>query len=540
MLLKMDAGPYTVLLIDDFEGDRRLGERILLRGGYRVVLAANGQDGVEKAVESRPAVIVMDVLMPVMDGREAARRLREHPATAGIPILMVSAFSSEDDLASGLDAGADEYITKPLRPREFLLRIRSLIRLRESQLTIERTNAKLQRRTEILSALHRFHEQAAGVDSFERACRCTVETAAELLKSDEVALLMPDRTGQRFEFVEAIGMPDALWRGVEIGLDHPIAARVYATRQELVLANAHPLGWQLTGESIDGGRVVPLISIPLRSTNGVVGALTITRRRDGGDYDQEDLEVARQLAETAGLVLDNALTRKKLDETRDSIILSLARLSEYRHAETGRHLERVRALSMALAEYLARDPRIPDRIDAAYISDLGRAAPLHDIGKVAIPDCILLKRGQLTREEFTLIKEHTIIGAETLRSVISSGHEISFLQMAMDVARHHHERWDGTGYPDGLSGEDIPLCARIVGLADAYDAIRMPREYKPARSHEDATREILKGSGGQFDPRIVQAFCALEATFSRIYHESAEESHAQPGLAAVAATQVPA
>jgi len=146
---------------------------------------------------------------------------------------------------------------------------------------------------------------------------------------------------------------------------------------------------------------------------------------------------------------------------------------------------------------------------------------------VAIPDNSLLKAGKLTDDEFRLMQNHTSIGAETLRSVITRGHEAGFLKMAIDVAHFHHERWDGTGYPEQLHGEQIPLAARIVCLADSYDAIRMKREYKPARSHEDAAQEILKNSGKQFDPRLVEAFSALEEQFQETYDRLTELENQQ-------------
>jgi len=194
-------------------------------------------------------------------------------------------------------------------------------------------------------------------------------------------------------------------------------------------------------------------------------------------------------------------------------------------------------LSLLLATQLATCPRVPEQIDDQFISDLGRAAPLHDIGKVAIPDSILLKPGKLTADEFETIKRHTTIGAQTLQAVMSNGHEVSFLVAAMDVAHYHHERYDGKGYPEGLVGENIPLCARIVCLADTYDAIRMKRDYKPAETHEFAFSEITRASGLQFDPQVVQAFLTVEEQFRETYdsHAEADEADsADPSLLAAA------
>ena len=155
-------------------------------------------------------------------------------------------------------------------------------------------------------------------------------------------------------------------------------------------------------------------------------------------------------------------------------------------------------------------------MDGDYIQLLYMTSPLHDIGKVGIPDSILLKPGPLTTEEFEIMKQHTIIGSKTLDAAAAAHPEAKFLCMARDIARSHHERFDGSGYPDGLAGEDIPLCGRIVALADVYDALTTKRVYKPAFSHENAREIILDGMGSHFDPDIVRAFLQNEDRFVEI------------------------
>ncbi|MCR4411044.1 MAG: response regulator [Thermoguttaceae bacterium] len=219
---------------------------------------------------------------------------------------------------------------------------------------------------------------------------------------------------------------------------------------------------------------------------------------------------------------------------RDLTIFALARLAESRDPETGAHLERIRNYSRILAEQLSMQGPYTGQIDDAFISDIYRSSPLHDIGKVGIPDAILLKAGRLTREEFEVMKRHTVIGAETLeqaaRQAVGCGH---FLTMAREVARHHHERFDGSGYPDGLAADDIPLAARIVSLADVYDALTTRRVYKEAFTHETAWSIIEEGRGTQFDPAVYDAFVARREDFLAVHEES--ERLAAEELAGVSA-----
>jgi putative two-component system response regulator len=204
---------------------------------------------------------------------------------------------------------------------------------------------------------------------------------------------------------------------------------------------------------------------------------------------------------------------KKTAEAQMETIFAIAKLAEARDGETGRHLERVQAFCMLLATGLSEYPRFKTIIDSAWLSNVFHASPLHDIGKVAIPDRILLSPGKLTSEEFAVMKTHTIVGAQTLRSVHQRFPDNTFTAMGIEIAQSHHEWWDGTGYPDGLAGEEIPLCARILAVADCYDAIRSKRCYKPAISHDEACAIILRNSAKHFDPAVTAVFSVLAETF---------------------------
>jgi putative two-component system response regulator len=203
-------------------------------------------------------------------------------------------------------------------------------------------------------------------------------------------------------------------------------------------------------------------------------------------------------------------------ESRDVVIFSLAKLAEARDTDTGAHLERIREYCLVLAKHLAQLNKYQNLLDGDYIQLLYLTSPLHDIGKVGIPDSILLKPGQLTPEEFEIMKQHVLIGGKTLDAAVRAHPRAKYLQVARDIAFSHHEKFDGTGYPFQLRGVDIPLCGRIVALSDVYDALTTRRVYKPAYSHDVAKSIILDGRGKHFDPDVVDAFEANETQFLAI------------------------
>jgi putative two-component system response regulator len=211
-------------------------------------------------------------------------------------------------------------------------------------------------------------------------------------------------------------------------------------------------------------------------------------------------------------------------ETRDVALFALAKLAESRDEETGDHVERVQCYARELVRQLAPEIKTKHGVDAPYIRLLYQTTPLHDLGKVAIPDSVLLKPGKLTPSEYEIMKTHAILGAQTLEAALRRFPQAQFLQMARDIAATHHEKFDGTGYPRGLAGDAIPLCGRIVALADVYDALTSRRVYKAAMSHERAKSIIVNDSGKHFDPDVVAAFLHAEPQFLAIHQQHYHES----------------
>ena len=355
----MAAVHPTILIVDDTpENLSILGE--LLQRDYRVRAANSGKRALQIAQSHpTPDLILLDVMMPEMDGFAVLEQLRANPLTHDIPVIFVTAMDGTHDEEHGLDCGAVDYITKPIRPTIVLARVR--------------TQLDLKRARDIL------HDQNS--------------------------------------YLEA--------------------------------------------------------------------------------------EVARRMAE-------NQLIQQVS-------IHALARLAETRDPETGNHLRRTQEYVRTLAKALRHHPRFVDYLDERRIDALAKSAPLHDIGKVGIPDHVLLKPGPLTPEEWVVMKTHAEVGARAIALAEADAEaRVDFLDIAKEIAHRHHEKWDGSGYPDGLAGDEIPISARLMALADVFDALICKRVYKDAFPHESAHKIITEGSGKHFDPDVVNAFIAEFETFQRI------------------------
>jgi putative two-component system response regulator len=207
----------------------------------------------------------------------------------------------------------------------------------------------------------------------------------------------------------------------------------------------------------------------------------------------------------------------ELSAIQDVTVLAMASLAETRDSDTGNHIRRTQHYVKLLAEKLQSHPRFSHFLSDQTINMLFKSAPLHDIGKVGIPDRILLKPGRFTPEEFEIMKTHTTLGRDAIQNAEDQlGIKVEFLSLAKEIALYHQEKWDGSGYPTGIRGDDIPISARLMAVADVYDALISRRVYKEAMSHEKAVSIIREGSGSHFDADIVDAFLALQDAFQDV------------------------
>ncbi|MCX7173253.1 MAG: two-component system response regulator [Proteobacteria bacterium] len=349
-----------LLIVDDMPENLSMLGELLQDAGYRVRVANSGRLALRHAAqEPRPDLILLDVMMPGMDGYEVLRRLRQQPATRDIPVIFLTALDDARDEERGLETGAADYIAKPVRPAVVLARVRSQLLVKQAQ------------------------------------------------------------------------------------------------------------DW-------------------LRNENSVLEA-----------------EVARRMGEN--------------EQIQAVSIRALAHLAEIRDPETGNHILRTQNYVRLLATLLAGHPRFTGTLVEPYLEMLVRSAPLHDIGKVGVPDNILLKPGPLAPEEWVIMKTHARLGSDAIDLAERDiERPVEFLSLAKEIAHWHHERWDGSGYPDGLAGDAIPVSARIMALADVFDAIISPRVYKPPIPLEDAVAIIAAERGRQFDPDVTEAFLSNFSAFAAI------------------------
>jgi response regulator RpfG family c-di-GMP phosphodiesterase len=525
----------VVLVVDDDPSIRRLCHLLLRREGWEVAEAANGREAVDTALGTPPDVIIMDVMMPVMDGLEATRALRAHPSTEHLPIIMLSALDDETAVVAALEAGADEYLGKPVRPREFLTRIRSMTRLRRAWREQQRSYSILGEQARALNLLLDFSMALSRTEALDQILGRTAEVTATLTAARRVFIQLADPAAGILRIAHHTGL-DPARSSLTVPFEAPATGRVFSSQEQLVLNSREALA--RLGDAPDAPLfdLFPVVSTPMCAAEHTLGVLNVCDRFGSRAFTEQELEYLRLIGNYSATAIQNVYSSQARDEARDSIVVALAHLAEHRDDGTGRHLDRVTRFCLRLAEELRREPSQADRITDGFLRSLERAAPLHDIGKVAIPDAILLKPGKLTAEEMEVMRTHTTVGTETIRSLLARLPGSEFLLMAEEIAHAHHEWFNGTGYPRGLAGEDIPLPARIAALADVYDALTTRRPYKEAMPHAQAVQIIVGHSGRQFDPQVVSAFLRCAEDFERLARtladDTARPSHAMLSLTA--------
>lgn len=514
-----------VFVVENDPATRAMCCQYLTTAGYEVFEASDGEEAVDRAREIAPDVILMDGAMPNMDGLSCIRRLKAQSETRHIPVIMISARGDGIDVAAALSAGADEFLPKPFDPKELAIRVRSMVRL---QRQLARSNAVRGEQSRALGLLSDLSRGIAAADSLDEVLDRTLATTSSLVCARRVAILLPDETGRQLVVTRSVGLETKHADSLRVPIDGSGVGAVFQSGEAATLSEpgvrgtlVHPCDVALLPE-------VPAIASALATPECVVGVLTIAERHGGRPFTSSELEYLELIGNMAAAAAHERMTRRARDDARNSIVLALARLAEHRDSDTGKHVDRVTRFCILLAKELRIQPQFRTRVSDGFLADLERAVPLHDIGKVAIPDHILRKPGPLLEHELRIMQTHAAIGAKTLRSVIERVPGASFLRMAEEIAHAHHEWFDGSGYPRQLAGDDIPLPARIAAVADVYDAITTKRVYKEAMPHSEAVKILSAGAGRQFDPEVVAAFLRVESDFARLAAELADGAETKP------------
>ncbi len=313
-----------------------------------------------------------------------------------------------------------------------------------------------------------------------------VEYLPAVLNAEAASLILMDEEGLYFQVATGVGSQDV--KKVRLKKGEGIAGWVAGKGEPLIVnaPYADPRFYRKADEQ-SGVRTRNIICVPLRLRDKLKGVIEVINRLDG-DFQPEDIEVLQCLSNNIAVSLENARLYREMKETFQSMIEVLAELIELRDSYTGGHTERVKRYSLLIGERMGLDSRM--------IEALRLAAVLHDVGKIGVRDSILLKKERLDDEEYRLMSMHAQYGAKVLERVGN-------LDQVIEGIRHHHERYGGGGYPDGLKGDEIPVIARIISVADTFDAMTTTRPYRTALPPEEAIRELKEGAGRQFDPRVV-------------------------------------
>jgi hemerythrin-like metal-binding protein len=452
----------SVLVVDDTPTNLDVMKDVL-GSAYSVRLAISGAAALKLARQSLPDIVLLDVMMPDMDGYEVCRHFKADAVLAQVPVIFITSRDEPEDEERGFAAGAVDYITKPISPA--LVKARVANHLALSRRTREAEDSA-RRRAEFLFLMR---------DGFD-----AIEQAVLLVNDDFQIAFVNDRYLGMMELSADVcrmgaNFLDVVWlladRG-EFGAGD-IATVVedrlqpVRNRQKASLLRVRP-----------DGRIVAETGAPLPSGGYIYTFTDVTAERQAAERER-----------TAGR----------------ATVMALASLAEFRDTDTGDHIARVARLTHEIARALRANDSFDEEISPDVLQHLGIASILHDIGKVAISDAILRKPGRFTPEERAVMETHTLVGAALLGKSQTMAHDSVYLRIATETARHHHEHYDGAGYPDGLAGKAIPLAARIVAVADVFDALTNNRPYKSAWSEAEAAAFLAEQKGKQFDPDVVNA-----------------------------------
>ncbi len=513
----------TILIADDCEANRGVLKALLGYSNHLVLEASDGALALVLARIEHPDLIIADILMPTMDGYEFIRRVRAEPAIAHTPVIFFTGtYLEREDCALAEACGVKYVLSKPCGNQLILDTIGEALgdpahaviapiqdfheahrRLINDKLVLKVT--ELEKANQRLIALIEVGTRIASERDQENLLAAYCCAARDLVGAQYAALGVLGSDGQTLRYFITMGMDGSMkGRFAALPAHGGLPGSLITEKQPLRLTNSNgdaglpdlPCGVQPASS---------FLGVRLNSPTQVYGWLCMIDKVGSAEFSEEDGRLATTLAGQAAIAVENAalledlrLSNNGLAEAYDTTIEGWSRALDLRDKETEGHSQRVTELALRMVHKMG--------IDDEQCVHIRRGALLHDIGKMGVPDSILLKPGSLTEEEWIVMRKHPVQSYELLSP-------ISFLKPALDIPYCHHEKWDGTGYPRGLKGEEIPLAARIFAVADVWDAMRSKRPYRAAWPEEAVCEHIQSLSGTHFDPQVVEAFLDLEPDF---------------------------
>lgn len=496
-----------ILFVDDEKSILNVARQYFKRKGYTVLTAGNGKEAVE-ILESEPVdCCFTDISMPEMDGLELAEYIREHDST--LPVVVMTGYPSLETTIKTLKNGVVDFLIKPVNLNQMELCVQRVFSQRrlfvenlllkkevEGARRLERLNRELGSKVEELNTLNRILQQflvkVSSRDVFQRL----VQTAVEVLACDYACFYLIDETLKR-PFIISRAFPTAGRPGdasgdapqTEIEAIDALVMEIAADRLPLLFAG------DSENRRLPAG-VRSLAGVPLTIRSNVFGVLVAAVTGEAGPITEKDLYYLSFMSRSAAGAIENLALYENIYQNLFATLYAFVNTIEARDRYTRQHSNRVTRFALIIGKALG--------CTSEELDVLNFAGHLHDIGKIGIRDDILLKPGKLSAEEFEKIKEHPVIGANILK-------QLGFWERERRIILHHHERYDGTGYPDGLKRDQIPLLARILSVADVYDALSSDRAYRRKMEDSQVLKILQEGAGTQFDPHIIAVFFKLHA-----------------------------
>jgi putative nucleotidyltransferase with HDIG domain len=488
---------YKVLVVDDEESILDVTEGFFQRKGHEVLTAANGKEAMDiVGRENSIDCCFTDINMPEMDGLELAHELQKKDV--GFPVVIMTGYPSIENTIDTLKNGVVDFLIKPINLEQMELTLRRVVRQRslfvenlilkeeiKRQEKLKQLNAELVTRIDDVNILNRIMEDFSNTDSSYDIFNKVVELGSEILKADNVIFhIWAEQTAS----LVSVASSDKIDNNNMFEDIKPFIKGVIQTDAEPCLVSQGRARKELP----EG--VLSLMVVPLKIRGKVFGSASAIIRKGKESFDEKDIYYMTFITRKAASAIENIALYENIYDNLFSTLYAFVAAVEARDRYTREHSTRVAKIAYKIGEQMGCSDE--------ELNIINFAGYLHDVGKIGIRDDILLKPGKLTEQEFEKIKEHPVIGADIVG-------KLGLWDKEQIIIRHHHERFDGQGYPDGLKGEKIPKLARILAVADVVDAIGSDRAYRKRMEYEKMIKIIKENSGTHFDPKVVENFLKI-------------------------------